>query len=95
MFVDAHPSEKGLFILTGSQQPDLKDGLSQSLAGRVALVTLLPFSAAELSAAGKLPPRDEALFRGFMPRLYQEDVRPFDLYENYLATYVERESTVS
>lgn len=91
VFVDAHPSEKGLFILTGSQQPDLKDGLSQSLAGRVALVTLLPFSAAELSAAGKLPPRDEALFRGFMPRLHQEDVRPFDLYENYLATYVERD----
>ncbi len=91
VFVDDHAGVNGLFILTGSQQPALKAGLSQSLAGRVALTTLLPLSMAELSAAGVCTSRDELLFRGFMPRLYRDGIPPYDLYENYLATYVERD----
>lgn len=91
VFVDERPSEKGLFILTGSQQADLKAGLSQSLAGRVALATLLPLSIRELEDAGLGQTRDEYLFKGFMPRLYQEFIPPHDLHENYLATYVERD----
>ena len=42
--VDETPEKKGMFVLTGSQQPRLKEGLSQSLAGRVAIATLLPLS---------------------------------------------------
>ena len=41
--VDESPRKKGMFIITGSQQPSLKAGISQSLAGRVAIATLLPF----------------------------------------------------
>ena len=50
--VDEEPRRKGMFVLTGSQQPSLKAGLSQSLAGRVAMVTLLPLSISELADAG-------------------------------------------
>ena len=91
VLVDADDTRKGLFVLTGSQQPDLKQGLSQSLAGRVALATLLPLSVAELAAAGIRPSRDECIFKGFLPRLHRDGISPFDLFENYIATYVERD----
>lgn len=89
--VDSEPAKKGQFILTGSQQPSLKEGLSQSLAGRVALTTLLPFSIEEINKAKISMTREEYIFKGFMPRLYQEKIAPYDLYENYLGTYVERD----
>lgn len=91
VIADRNPDRKGMFVLTGSQQPDLKAGLSQSLAGRVALATLLPLSVAELRRAGFGQTRDAYLHKGFMPRLYRDGLAPFDLYENYLATYVERD----
>lgn len=89
--VDEHPREKGRFVITGSHQPKLREGISQSLAGRVGILTLLPLSVGELSAAGLSADRDELLFRGFMPRVWAEGLSPFDCYENYLATYVERD----
>ena len=89
--VDEEPRRKGMFVLTGSQQPSLKAGVSQSLAGRVAIVTLLPLSISELADAGTSMAREAYMFNGFMPRLYQERIAPFDLYENYLSTYVERD----
>ena len=89
--VDESPRKKGMFILTGSQQPSLKDGISQSLAGRVAIATLLPFSMDELAEADVVQTREAYMHTGFMPRLYNERLTPFDVYENYLATYVERD----
>lgn len=89
--VDESPRKKGMFILTGSQQPSLKDGISQSLAGRVAIATLLPFSMDELAEADVVQTREAYMYNGFMPRLYNERLTPFDVYENYLATYVERD----
>ena len=89
--VDESPRKKGMFILTGSQQPSLKDGISQSLAGRVAIATLLPFSMDELAEADVVQTREAYMHNGFMPRLYNERLTPFDVYENYLATYVERD----
>ena len=89
--VDESPRQKGMFILTGSQQPSLKDGISQSLAGRVAIATLLPFSMDELAEADVVQTRESYMHNGFMPRLYNERQKPFDVYENYLATYVERD----
>ena len=91
VMVDEKPSQKGMFILTGSQQPRLKEGLSQSLAGRVAIATLLPLSIAELEGAEMEQTRESYMHNGFMPRLYNEGIAPFDVYENYLATYVERD----
>ena len=58
VLVDETPRKKGMFVLTGSQQPRLKEGLSQSLAGRVAISTLLPLSIAELAIEENL----EAMF---------------------------------
>ena len=84
-------NKKGQFILTGSHQPEIKAGISQSLAGRTALLYLLPFSIAELSNAGIVLQRDEYIYKGFMPRIYSENATPKHLYQNYYATYVERD----
>jgi len=82
----------GLFVLTGSQQFGLLSGVTQSLAGRVALVPLLPFSLAELQAAERAPDTiEEILFRGLYPPLYDRDVQPSAWYGNYVQTYVERD----
>ena len=83
--------ERGIFILTGSHQPKLHAKISQSLAGRTGILRLLPLSMAELADAGIVMDRDEYLFKGFMPRLYQEDIPPTVLYPAYYATYVERD----
>jgi len=89
--VDETPRKKGMFVLTGSQQPHLKEGLSQSLAGRVAIATLLPLSMTELAREDIDHTRESYMLNGFMPRIYNEGIAPFDVYENYLATYVERD----
>lgn len=91
VLVDQNPKQKAAYVLTGSHQSALRDGISQSLAGRVAIATLLPFSIEEVSTYGKLPSREELLIKGFMPRIYDENATPRLLYSNYLATYVERD----
>jgi len=88
---DEHPQETGRYILTGSQQMDLRAAVSQSLAGRTALLRLLPFSIAELRDAGIILDRDEYLYKGFMPRLYEAELQVTSLYRNYYQTYVERD----
>ncbi len=89
--VDAHPA-MGRFVLTGSQQFGLMSRITQSLAGRVGLVELLPFSARELGEAALLPGTlDELLWRGGYPPLYDRPVRPTDWLANYVATYLERD----
>ena len=89
--VDENPSHKAAYVLTGSHQPALWAGVSQSLAGRVAIATLLPLSIGEVAALGNLPGREELILKGFMPRIYGEGATPGPLYSNYLATYVERD----
>jgi predicted AAA+ superfamily ATPase len=88
--VDAAP-EKGQYILTGSHQLALREAVSQSLAGRTALLELLPLSIEELAAAGFEPSRDELIFNGFYPRIYSEGADPQRLYRSYFKTYVERD----
>ena len=83
--------QNGQFILTGSHQPKLKEGIAQSLAGRTALLTLLPFSIAELASADIDLDRDDYLFRGFLPAIYDRKQNPVDAYEAYYRTYVERD----
>ena len=79
-----------LFVLTGSQQFELMRGISQSLAGRTALLKLLPLSIPELSAHFSLG-IDEMLFKGFYPRIYDQDIAPAQAYGDYFETYVERD----
>lgn len=81
----------GQFILTGSNQLQLNESITQSLAGRVAVLKLLPFSIHELAQAGISFDRDEYLSKGFLPRIYDQQQEPFTAYGNYLETYVERD----
>jgi len=82
----------GRFLLTGSQQFGLVSGITQTLAGRIALVELLPFSLAELTAAGKAPTDlDTLLFQGLYPPIYDRKLAPGSWYANYVRTYVERD----
>jgi predicted AAA+ superfamily ATPase len=82
----------GDFVLTGSAQFDLVAGITQTLAGRVGRVELLPLSADELAAAD-LAPADlnTALLKGGYPALYDREVSPQDWFANYIATYLERD----
>lgn len=81
----------GRYVLTGSHQPALQAAVSQSLAGRTALLELLPFSIGELAAAGRDVSRDALLFNGFMPRRYDGGPDAPRLYADYFRTYVERD----
>ncbi len=81
----------GMYILTGSHQPALRAALAQTLAGRVGIVTLLPLSMEEMAEAGLRTTRNEALFRGCLPRVASGIVTPLDAYGDYTATYVERD----
>lgn len=88
--VDSRPETK--YILSGSQNFLLSENISQSLAGRVGLLTLLPFSMEELHPASLLPPTPEDLiFRGSYPRVYDKNIPPASYYPNYIETYVERD----
>ena len=83
--------QNAIFILTGSFQQELKQAVSQSLAGRTALLNLLPFSIQEIRSASLDFTKDEYLYQGFMPRHYAEG-QPVDLlYRSYFQTYVERD----
>lgn len=83
--------EPGQFILTGSNQPELGQAISQSLAGRTSIHYLLPLSMEELAGANTTLRRDRLLVDGFLPRLYDAGTKPGELYSAYLLTYVERD----
>lgn len=82
---------QGMFVLTGSHQMELHEAISQSLAGRTALLTLLPLSLRELSRANIELTLDEALLKGGYPRIFKNQLDPVKAYRNYFQTYVERD----
>ncbi len=89
--VDAN-LQPGAYVLTGSQQFGLLTGITQSLAGRVGMVQLLPFSLEELLKTDRLPvDLDETMFRGLYPPLYDRDITPGDWSSSYITTYIERD----
>ncbi len=82
----------GQIVLTGSQQFGLMSTITQSLAGRVGLVQLLPFSLQELLDARAAPGNlDELLWRGLYPPLHDRPLAPEQWFANYVMTYVERD----
>lgn len=84
--------KKGYYVITGSQNILLNESVSQSLAGRVAIFTLLPFSLQELTYAHLVPNTlEEMLFKGCYPRICADNLDPIDWYPNYIDTYVERD----
>ncbi len=82
---------KGRFILTGSHQPQLHEAISQSLAGRTAVLTLWPFSFSEIRQYGLLPDPFDLIPRGCYPRLHEEGLDARRFYNGYLQTYIERD----
>jgi len=81
----------GMFVLTGSHQPRLHQAVGQTLAGRTAVLSLWPFSLAELRQYGKEWTAFDLVVRGFFPRVHEEDIEPHRFYGAYLQTYVERD----
>jgi predicted AAA+ superfamily ATPase len=83
---------KGQFVITGSHQPELGAAISESLAGRTGICELMPLSFEELADGGfDTNGRDEYIWKGFMPEIYDEPIKPQLLYKNYFQTYVERD----
>lgn len=81
----------GMFILTGSHQPGLHQSVSQSLAGRTAVLTLLPFSLRELQNYRKNWEPFELIVKGAYPRLHEKDLKPSRFFNGYMQTYIERD----
>ena len=80
------------YLITGSQQIPLKNAVSQSLAGRTAVVEMLPLSISELKDSGIVFDRDTQILTGEMPYLFAEKGRvPSDYYRSYISTYIERD----
>lgn len=77
------------FILTGSSNFLLMERISQTLAGRAAVLQLLPLSLAELAPGAE--PYEDLIFKGRYPRIYDRDLAPADFYPSYIQTYVERD----
>jgi len=83
--------QTGMFILTGSQQFEVMTSISQSLAGRTAILKLLPLSMEELTVSGRNMSTDALIYSGFYPRIYDSGIEPTQALGDYLETYVERD----
>ena len=84
----------GEFVITGSQQFGLMDGINQSLAGRVGMLQLLPLSNAELlQSAAASASLEERMWRGGYPALHnrRRELQPTLWFAGYIATYLERD----
>lgn len=86
---------EGQFILTGSAQLELMDSVTQSLAGRTALLKLFPFSYDELRESTKLTDEsfrlDKLLYTGMFPRIHDKNLNSTEAYAYYTETYIERD----
>lgn len=81
----------GYFILIGSQNFLMNHTLTQSLAGRVGILTLLPLSLHELESNKLIKDIDTTLLNGGYPRLFESHISAQDLYPSYIHTYLERD----
>jgi len=85
-------NKEGMYLLAGSHNFLLMESVNQSLAGRTAILRLLPFSHNEMQAGNILPISiDEEIYKGAYPRLYDKNITPTDFYPFYIQTYVERD----
>ena len=83
--------QNGLFVLTGSEHFALSDAINQSLAGRTALLRLLPFSLNERRQTGASGDIDDILYSGCYPRIHDQRLEPRQALRDYFETYVERD----
>jgi predicted AAA+ superfamily ATPase len=83
--------QKGQFILTGSNNVSMLNNVGQSLAGRVAILKLLPLCISEIAEISADYKVDDFLLKGFYPGIYSNQLQPTKAYRNYYETYVERD----
>ncbi|MDK2838305.1 MAG: uncharacterized protein PWR15_1374 [Bacteroidota bacterium] len=81
--------QNGSFILTGYNNFLLNGNISQSLAGRVGYLFLLPLDIGEINPGANMS--NQLIFKGGYPEIYQKDIDPKKYYDNYIRTYVERD----
>lgn len=97
-YIQAVVDESGImgqYVLSGSQNFHLMEGITQSLAGRVAIFKLFPFDHNEMKTAGWLH-EDDFLFnlvKGFYPAIYDREIPSKTFYTNYVKTYIQRDVT--
>ncbi len=93
--IDENRDENGRFFLTGSQKFSLMEGVSESLAGRIAIITLHSLSLFEIEKWTKVPIGPDLLLdlmiKGGFPELHSKDLSPEQFFGDYLATYLERD----
>lgn len=83
--------KRGMFILTGSHQSEVHQAVSQTLAGRTAVLTLLPFSLAEIHTYKTEWDAFDLIYTGAFPRIHEEGLKPGRFFNGYIQTYVERD----
>ncbi|MEA2065005.1 MAG: ATP-binding protein [Patescibacteria group bacterium] len=83
--------DTGSFVITGSQNYLLMENISQSLAGRIGLTTLLPLSIEEIIKDNSKLTLEELMLTGFYPRIYDQNIRPQNFYKAYVNTYIEKD----
>ncbi len=86
-----HSKEDGLYILTGSNNILLQDNVSQTLAGRVGVLDLMPLSYREIVQQKSALTLEEHIFNGSYPEIYDRGRSPNIWYPSYIRTYVERD----
>ena len=89
--IDENRDVKGKWILTGSQQFALMQNISESLAGRIRVLTLGTLNSKELNDSGLLKNRKDMLWKGGFPELWASKLDVDDFYEDYFQTYIERD----
>lgn len=91
VFIDEY-NKPGQFIITGSQNLLMNKHISQTLAGRIAIMTLLPLSIQEIKEANLLPENyHKLILQGFYPRVYDQGIDSTIFANSYLQTYIERD----
>lgn len=84
-------NKKGMFIITGSHQAELHSAISQSLAGRTAILKLFPLSLQEMRISNIKDSLEKVIFKGGYPKIYKENLPISNAYSSYFQTYVERD----
>jgi uncharacterized protein len=90
--IDENREQSGQYVLTGSQKFQLMRSVSDSLAGRAAILELEPLARSEIAAALPDMPVEQVVFRGGLPELYaRPDIQRVSFFSSYVATYIERD----
>lgn len=90
-YISDQNNRPGYFVLTGSSNFLMNQQITESLAGRIGILTLLPFSIQELKNGNLMHNLDEVIVCGGYPRVYTENFDPDIFYSSYIHSYVERD----